>query len=90
VERRRTDLRKRSQIATREIAAVLREIRELFAVPWHARDKRWEARRAAIQARKSELVAECDAIATARSRQQDGSSPPPTHSPAAPAAGEER
>jgi hypothetical protein len=74
VEHRRTDRRERSLVATREIAAVLREIRELFAVPWHARDERWEERRAVTEVRKSALVAECEAIAIARSRQQDGPS----------------
>jgi hypothetical protein len=79
-------------VATREIAAVLREIRELFAVPWDERDKRWEVRRAVTEARKSALVAECEAISAARSRQQDRRSAPLAHGPAAPAplAGEER
>ena len=92
MERRRTDLRERSRVATREIAAILQEIRELFAMPWDARDERWEARRAVIEARKSALVAECEAIATARSRQQYAPPAPTTHGPAAPApaAGEER
>ncbi len=92
MERRRNDLRERSLVATREIAAVLREIRELFAVPWHARDERWAARRAVTEARKSALVAECEAIGAARRRQEDGPSAHSTHGPAAapaPAAGEE-
>ena len=92
MERRRSDLRERSLIATREIAAVLREIRELFAGPWDARDESWEARRAVTETRISALVAECEAIASARSRPKGGPSAPPTHCPAArvPAAGEER
>ena len=92
MERWRTDLRDRSLVATREIAAVLREIRELFAVPWDARDARWEARRAAIEARKSTLVAECEAIATARRRQhvRPSAHPPQSPAPPAPAVGEER
>ena len=72
-------------VATREISALLREIGELFAVPWDARDERWEARRAVTEARKAALVAECEAIATARTRQQDVPSVPPTHGPSAPA-----
>jgi hypothetical protein len=72
-------------VATREISAVLRAIGELFAVPWDARDERWEVRRAVTEARKAALVAECEAIATARTRQQDVPSAPPTHGPATPA-----
>ena len=76
--RPRTDpdhLRRRSMAATREIAAVVREIGELLAVPWDERDERWQARRVVVEARKGVLVAECQDIAAMRARQHDV--PPP-------------
>jgi hypothetical protein len=60
--------RQRSIAATQEIASVVREIRELVAVPWAERDERWQARRTALDARKAALVAECQDIATMRAR----------------------
>jgi hypothetical protein len=51
----RSDLRLRSIATTNEIAAVVREIRALIAVP-----------RAELDARNASLVAECQDIAAAR------------------------
>jgi hypothetical protein len=62
----RSDLRLRSTATTNEIAAVVREIRAMVAVPRAERDERWHARRAELDARKAALVAECQDIAAAR------------------------
>ena len=82
-------LRHRSMAATREIAAVVREIRELFGVPWDLRDERWKARRSAVDARKTALVAECQDIAALRGGRQHDPLPPgdPADPPAAPEVG---
>ena len=68
-------LPQRSMAVTREIDAVVREIRELFAVQWDERHKRWQARRVVVEARQGALVAECQDIAAMRARQHDV--PPP-------------
>jgi hypothetical protein len=73
------DLRQRSLAATREIATVVREIRELAATPWTDRDERWHHRRTELEARKSALVAECQHIEAMRSRPQDNPRPPDAH-----------
>jgi hypothetical protein len=64
----RSDLRLRSIATTNEIAAVVREIRALVAVPRAERDERWHSRRAELEARKAALVAECQDVATTRAR----------------------
>jgi len=59
-------LRLRSIATTKEITAVVREIRALIAVPRAERDERWHSRRAELDARTASLVAECQDIAAAR------------------------
>ncbi len=83
------ELRQRSMATTREIAAVVREIRELLAVPSAGRDEDWQARQTALVARKAALLAECEDIAATRERCQHHPQPPPPHDSPGPAAARE-
>jgi hypothetical protein len=85
----RDDLRQRSLAATREIATVVREIRELAATPWTDRDELWHQRRTELEARKATLVAECQDIEAMRSSSQDTPRPPDAHGARNPAAARE-
>lgn len=85
----RDDLRQRSLAATREIATVVREIRELAATPWTDRDERWHHRRTELEARKAALVAECQDIEAMRSSSQDTLRPSDGHGARNPAAARE-
>jgi hypothetical protein len=71
-------------VATREIATVVREIRELLATACNDRVERWHNRRAPLEARKAALVAECQDIAAMRPRWQHNPQPVDAH-PANPA-----
>jgi len=70
--------RRRSRGITCEIAAVLREINALLAVPFIERGDRWEARASGVEARKASLIAEIDALAAARAVGRDPYTPPAT------------
>jgi hypothetical protein len=76
------DLRQRSIAATHEIATVVREIRDVIAVPGAERNERWHARRAALEERKVALVVECEHIAAARPRLQPAAAPRAVPDPA--------
>ena len=62
--------RQRSRELTREIAAVLREIAAVIAVPLDDRGDDWNARASAVQQRKAALIAEIEALAAEHSPQR--------------------
>lgn len=79
--------RHRSMAATRAIAAVMREIRALFAVPWDLWDEWWKACRSVVDARKTALVAACQDIAAMQAGRRHDPPPPDGHDrPCPPAA----
>ena len=63
--------RQRSRELTREIAAVLREIAAVIAVPLYDRDDDWSARASAVQQRKAAVIAEIEALAAERADERD-------------------
>ena len=73
------DLQQRSTAATREIATVVREIREPLTTPCTDRDEPWHNRRTALKARKAALVAECEDITAKWPRWQHNSRPVDAH-----------
>jgi hypothetical protein len=84
------DLRQRSLAATREIATVVREIRELATTPCTDWDERWHHRRTELEARKAAFVAECQDIEAMRSgSQQHNPRPSDAHGPRSPAVARE-
>ena len=70
--------RQRSRELIREIAAVLREINAVIAVPHCDRGNEWNARASTVHRRKSALIAEIEALAAEQTVEQDphGSSRP--------------
>jgi hypothetical protein len=75
----RAHLQQRSTAATREIATVVRENRELLTAPCTDGDERWHNRRTALKARKAALVAECQDITAMRPRLQHNPQPVDAH-----------
>ena len=63
--------RQRSRELTREIAAVLREINAILAVPLYGRGDEWNARASAVQQRKAALIAEIEALAAEQADERD-------------------
>ena len=63
--------RQRSRELTREIAAVLREIAAVIAVPLYDRDDDWNARASAVQQRKAALIAKIEALAAEWANERD-------------------
>jgi hypothetical protein len=67
-----------SRELTREIAAVLREINEVIAVPLYDRGKEWNARASTVHQRKAALIAEIEALAAEQAVERDPYRPPRT------------
>ena len=63
--------RQRSRELTRQIAAVLREIAAVIAVPLYDRGDEWNARASAVQQRKAALIAEIEALAAEQADERD-------------------
>ena len=63
--------RQRSRELTREIAAVLREIAPVIAVPLDDRGDEWEARASTVYQRKAALIAEIEALAAEQADERD-------------------
>jgi hypothetical protein len=63
--------RQRSRELTREIAAVLREINAILAVPLYDRGDEWNARASAVQQRKAALIAAIEALAAEQADERD-------------------
>ena len=67
----RESRRQRSRELIREIAAVLREINAVIAVPLYDRGDEWNARASAVQQRKAALIAEIEALAAEQADERD-------------------
>ena len=63
--------RQRSRELTGEIAAVLREIAAVIAVPRYDRGNEWNAHASAVQQRKSALIAEIESLAAEQADVRD-------------------